>query len=78
MQVGTFDARTDRSVSLTFLALDRQAWDEVILELDALLAYVNDEQRRAAKRLKDSGDSPIAMNIATAAYQSPKDAPKAH
>ncbi len=78
MQAGTFDARTDRSVSLTFLALDRQAWGEVILELDELLAYINDEQRRAAKRLKDSGDSPIAMNIATAAYESPRDAPKAH
>jgi hypothetical protein len=77
MQAGTFDARTDRSVSLTFLALDRQAWDEMILELDELLDYINDEQRRAAKRLKDSGDSPIAMSIATAAYESPRDAPKA-
>ncbi len=78
MQVGTFDARTDRSVSLTFLALDRQAWDRVVLELDELLDYISDEQRRAAKRLKDSGDSPIAMSIATAAYESAKDAPKAH
>jgi hypothetical protein len=78
MQGGTFDARTDRYVTWAFLALDRQAWDGVILELDALLDYINDEQRRAVKRLKDSGDSPIAMNIATAAYESPKEAPKAH
>lgn len=78
MQAGTFDARTDRYVSWTFLALDRQAWDGVILELDALLDYIDDEQRRAAKRLKDSGDRPIAMNIATAAYESPKEAPKAY
>lgn len=78
MQAGTFDARTDRYVTWAFLALDRQAWDAVILELDALLDYINDEQRRAARRLKYSGESPIAMNIATAAYESPKDAPKAH
>jgi hypothetical protein len=78
MQTGTFDARTDRYVSWAFLALDRQAWDGVILELDALLNYIDDEQRRAAKRLKDSGESPIAMSIATAAYESPGDAPKAH
>lgn len=78
MQAGTFDARTDRYVSWAYLALDRQAWDGVILELDALLNHIDDEQRRAAKRLKDSGDSPIAMSIATAAYESPRDAPKAH
>lgn len=78
MQAGTFDARTDRYVCWAFLALDRQAWGAVILELDELLAYIDDERRRAAKRLKkDSGESPIAMNIATAAYESPRDAPKA-
>jgi hypothetical protein len=78
MQAGTFDARMDRYVTWSFLALDQQAWGEVILELDALLDYINDEQQRAARRLKDSGESPISMNIATAAYESPKDAPKAH
>ena len=78
MQAGTFDARTDRSVAWAFLAFDRQTWGEVILELDALLNYIDDEQRRAAKRLKDSGDSPVAMSITTAAYESPRDAPKAH
>jgi hypothetical protein len=78
MQAGTFDARTDRYVSWTYLALDRQAWDGVILELDALLNYIDDEQQRAAKRLKGSGESPIAMSIATAAYESPRDAPRAH
>jgi hypothetical protein len=78
MQAGTFDARTDRYVSWAFLALDRQAWDGVILELDALRTYIDDEQRWAAKRLKNSAESPIAMSIATAAYESPRDAPKAH
>jgi hypothetical protein len=78
MQAGTFDARTDRYVSWAYLALDRQAWGEVIFELDALLNYIADEQRRGAKRLKASGESPIAMSIATAAYESPRDAPKAH
>lgn len=78
MQAGTFDVRTDRYASWAYLALDRQAWGEVILDLDALLHYIDDEQRRAAKRLGDSGESPIAMSIATAAYESPKDAPKAH
>lgn len=78
MQAGIFDARTDRTVAWAFLAFDRRAWGEVILELDALLDHIDDEQRRAAKRLKDSGESPIAMSIATAAYESPKEAPKAH
>jgi hypothetical protein len=78
MQAGTFDARTDRYVSWTYLALDRPAWGEVIVELDALLDYIHDEQRLAAKRLKDSGENPVMMSIATAAYESPRDAPKAH
>ena len=78
MQAGTFDVRTDRYVSWAYLALDRQAWDEVVLDLDALLNDIDDEQRRATKRLTDSGENPIAMSIATAAYESPKDAPKAH
>jgi hypothetical protein len=77
MQAGTFDARADRYVSWTYLALDRQAWNGVILELDALLDYIVDEQRRAARRLKDSGERPIAMSVATAAYESPGDAPRA-
>lgn len=77
MQAGTFDARTNRYVSWTYLALDRQAWDGVVLELDTLFIYIDDEQRRAAKRLKDSGGSPLAMSIASAAYESPRDAPKA-
>ena len=78
MQTGTFDARTDRYVSWMYLALDRQAWSEVIVDLDALLDYIADEQRQAAKRLKDSGEGPIAMSIATAAYESPRDVPRAH
>jgi hypothetical protein len=78
MLAGTFDARTDRYLCWAFLALDRQALGAVILELDELLDYINDEQRQAAKRLKNSGKSPIAMNVATAAYESPRDALKAH
>lgn len=78
LQTETFDARTDRYVSWMYLALDRQAWGEVIVELDILLDYINDEQRRAENRLKDSGETQVAMSIATAAYESPRDPPKAH
>lgn len=77
MKTGTFDVRTDRYVTWSYLALDRQAWKEVIDELDELLDYIHDEQRRATKRLEESGESPIRMNVVMAAYESAKEAPKA-
>jgi hypothetical protein len=77
MRAGTFDARTDRYVTCSFLAFDRRAWREVIRELDELADYIDEEQRRAAKRLEESGERPIAMDVVMAAYESPKEAPKA-
>lgn len=77
MKAGTFDERTNRYVTWSMLSLDRQAWEKVITELDALLAYVREEQKQAEKRLASSGEEPIAMNVTIGAFESPKDVIKA-
>jgi hypothetical protein len=77
MRAGTYDARVDRYDTWSMLSLDRQAWESVIKELDALLVYICMEQERARRRMASSGEKPIAMNVTVGAYESPKDAVKA-
>lgn len=77
MKAGTFDARTDRYVTWSMLSLDRQGWESVTEELDALLAHLYREQEHAKERMAGSGETPIAMNVTVGAYESPKDVAKA-
>ncbi len=77
MRAGTYDARVDRYDTWSMLSLDRQAWESVIRELDALLTSIGKEQERARRRMASSGEKPIAMNVTVGAYESPKDVVKA-
>jgi DNA-binding HxlR family transcriptional regulator len=77
MRSGTFDERVDRYLTWSLLSLDRRGWEKIVAELDALHAYVLEEQDRAGRRMAKSGEKPIEMLVAKAAFEAPKDLAKA-
>jgi len=77
MTAGTFDSRDDRHLTWSLLRLDREGWDKMIAAVDGLFAFILKEKDRAEDRLAGSGEEPIAMTVATVAFESPKDSVKA-
>lgn len=77
MEGGTIDARDDRHFTWTPLRLDQQGWDSVIAKVDSLFESLFEEQEEARIRLAESGEEPIPMTVALAAFESPKEAKKA-
>lgn len=78
MAAGTIDARDDRHVSWIPVAVDQLGWDNILTRVDALFEFIFEEQERAKPRLAASGETPIPMTIALAAFESPEeDGPKA-
>lgn len=77
MTAGTFDAREDRYVALSFLSLDRQGWENVLAELDALHSFVLKERGLAKSRMDQSGEEPVEMIVSQGAFESPNDLIKA-
>jgi hypothetical protein len=67
---GTFDLREDRHLSWSIVNLDRQGLDNVIPGLNALEAFIREEERQAAKRI-EAGAEPLTMVVALAALESP-------
>jgi len=78
MSAGTFDARTDRYVALSFLSLDQRGWTNVVAGIEELSAILMEEQVRAKVRIAKSGEKPIRMTVALGAFESPGDSSKAH
>lgn len=78
MKAGTLDARADSWLAWSLLQLDRQGWEAVTADLDALRRFANEEQKRAAARMEESGDPPIEMVLALAAFKSPKEPEREH
>jgi len=76
MRAGTFDARDDHSFAWSLLQLDEQGWKNAVAKTNALLAFVYEEQERAAERMAESGEAPIPMTVALAVFESPKDTKK--
>jgi hypothetical protein len=76
MEAGTIDARDDRHLSWMPLRLDQQGWENVIARVDAIFHYLFEEQEEANLRIADSGEEPIPMTVALAAFESPKDTEK--
>lgn len=75
---GTIDARDDRHVSWTPLDLDQLGWDNILPRVDSLFEFIFEEQGRAKLRMAESGEEPIPMIVALAAFESPReDGPKA-
>lgn len=77
MQAGTFDARADRHLSWSLLRLDQLGWEKVIAAVDALFASVFEEEKSAKLRMDASGEQPITLTVALAAFESPRDSVKA-
>jgi hypothetical protein len=73
MDVGTFDARTDRHLTWSPLRLDQVGWKVVVGVVDGLLEAVFDEEKSAKQRLAVSGEKPILSTIGLAAFESPED-----
>jgi hypothetical protein len=76
MEAGTIDQRTDRHLSWIPLLLDQQGWDNAIAKVDALFHWFFEEQEEANLRMAESGEKPIPMTVALAAFESPKDTEK--
>ncbi len=76
MEGGTLDARDDRHFSWMPLRLDQEGWETVIAWLDAIFYFLYEEQEEANLRMAESGEEPIPMTVALAAFESPKDTEK--
>lgn len=76
MKTGVLDARVDRYLTWSFLMLDRKGWENVVAKIEELYAFLRDEQLRADERMAKSGEKPIQMLIALAAFESLKPAVK--
>ncbi len=76
MEAGTMDARDDRHLSWMPLRLDLQGWKNVIAKVNALFYWFYEEQDDANERMAKSGETPILMTVALAAFESPKDTEK--
>lgn len=74
---GTLDARPERHLTWSLLLLDQVGWEQVIVAVDALFESLSEEQADAKLRLAKSGEKPIGTTVALAAFESPKDGPKA-
>jgi hypothetical protein len=69
---GTFDQEVDRHLSWDAVALDRQAWDELITELDQLLDWLPDLEIQSLNRVPSVEESTIPTTVALAAFRSPQ------
>jgi hypothetical protein len=77
LDVGTFDARTDRHLTWSLLLLDQAGWEEVVGAVDAFFEGLSGEEKNAKRRTAESGEQPILATVGLAAFESPKDAIKA-
>lgn len=78
IDAGTFEARTDNHLSWSLLRLDQPGWENVATAVDELFKFVFEVQKAAKIRMADTGEKPVTTTLALAAFESPKDAVKAH
>ncbi len=76
MVAGAFDSREDRVLAWSILALDQRGWEKVTASVEALLTFVLKEQTLAQARIKKSGERPIVVTVALAAFESPLESVK--
>lgn len=72
MEAGTIDARDDSHFTWTAQTLDQQGWDELIAAVDALFQLSIEIQVASGLRMAASGEKPIPVTVALAAFESPK------
>jgi DNA-binding transcriptional ArsR family regulator len=79
MNAETFDARDDRHLTWSLLLLDQQGWEKMTAAVDTLFAFILNERDRAESRIgAESGKDLARMTVGLMAFESPKDAVKAH
>jgi DNA-binding transcriptional ArsR family regulator len=76
-EADTIDARDDRHFTWTPVLVDQVGWENVIARVDALFEFLFEELARARLRMAESGEEPIPMTVALAAFESPKDSVRA-
>lgn len=76
IEAETIDKRSDRHASWIPLLLDQQGWDNAVEKVDALFYWFFEEQEAANMRMAESGEEPIPMTVALAAFESPKETEK--
>jgi len=69
---GTLTARADHHLTWMPLLLDQQGWETVVGWLYAIFFFLCEEQEDANARMAESGEEPIPMTVALAAFESPK------
>ncbi len=77
VEAGTIDAREDRHFTWTGFLLDQRGWTEMIQRVDGLFYAAFEIANEADHRMKETGEEPILMTVALAAFESPKDSAKA-
>lgn len=71
VEAGTFDLELDRHLSWDTVALDRQAWEELGEDLDALLDSLTELELDATKRLATGEGDQIPTTVGLTAFRSP-------
>lgn len=71
IMAGTLEARPESHLSWSVLRLDRRGWERVAAAIEAVFALIHKEWEAAEPRLAESGEAPIAMTVALAAFESP-------
>ena len=69
----TFDARADRFFAWSLIRLDRLGWESIISEIDSLAALISQEEKRAKRRIAESGEKPIAITVSLGAFEAMKE-----
>lgn len=77
VDVGTFDARTDRHLTWTVLRLDETGWQRSIALVDGFFEKLFEEEKDAKRRIERSGEDPVLATIGLAAFESPNEPVKA-
>lgn len=72
LEAGTMDARDDRHLTSTSGSVDLLGWERIVGRVDGLFEFFLEERKDSAGRLGDSGEQPIPMTIALAAFESPQ------
>lgn len=71
LEAGTMDARDDRHLTSTPGLVDLLGWKRIIGRVDGLFESVFEERKDSAGRLGESGEHPIPVIVALAAFESP-------
>jgi hypothetical protein len=71
LRAGSFDSKPDRHLTWTPIVVDEQGWEERGRALADCFHRLESEQDEAKVRLDASGEEPIQMTVALAAFESP-------